>query len=500
SEERFRTIFENSADAIRLTDRYGRIVMVNSAYCDLVRTSREELLRDYTAGDKNLEERYSANSAFRSQFDAGTLKMPAFQTIKRGGGEDVPVEASHSFINVDKGEKLLMSIFRDVGERKKLEMESQQVQKMDALGEFAVGIGNNLKNISGIVMNSSEMIFKESLGNAQVEQYVTMIIRESKRASELADDLLVFARSKSAEQKPILVFKLVHQVQKILEHSLLRSITVSVSMNDNNAVVTGDIHQLHQAIVNLALSAKERMPDGGALSLTTAIAVPESVKERFPLTDGREFVEITVGDNGKELDEYSRRRIFEPFFNARTTDQSSGLRLSVAYGIVQQHAGFIDVQSRPGKGTMISLLLPVTYHQKDEEVQKAGEATQGGNECILVVDDEESFRQIYEQTLVSFGYKVYTAEDGDEALAIYEQHRSEIDLVVSDLTMPKMNGEELFKKLLALNPSIKGILATGAIDLKAKNEFFKMGVRDIITKPFLFDELMAAIRKVLDSQ
>ena len=500
SEERFRTIFENSADAIRLTDRYGRIVMVNSAYCDLVKTSREELLREYNTGDKDLEERYSANSAFRSQFDAGTLKMPASQTIKRRGGEDVPVEASHSFINIDRGEKLLMSIFRDVGERKKFEMDSQQVQKMDALGEFAVGIGNNLKNIFGIVMNSAEMMFKEAVGNAQMEQYVGMIIRESKRASELADDLLVFARSKNTEQKPILVEKLIHQVQKILEHSLLPSITVSISMSDNDAVVTGDIHQLHQAIVNLAISAQHRMPDGGIILLKTAIAAPEVVKNRSAFTEGKEFVEITVADNGKELDEYSRRRIFEPFFNARATDHSTGLRLSVAYGIVQQHAGFIDVQSERGKGTTISLLLPVTYHQKSEEAQKTAETIRGGSECILIVDDEESFRQIYEHGLVSFGYKVYTAEDGERAFALYEQHRSEIDLVVSDLTMPKINGEELFKKLLAYDPSMKGILATGAIDLKAKTEFLKIGIRDIIVKPFLLDELMAAVRKVLDGQ
>ena len=225
SEERFRPVFENSSDGIRLMDRYGRIVMVNSAYCDLVKTSREELLREYTAGDANLEERYSANSAFRSQFDAGTLKVPASQVIKRYGSEDVPVEASHSFIDVGKGEKLLLSIFRDVSERKKFEMDSQQVQKMDALGEFAVGIGNNLKNIVGIVMNFAEIINKEAGGNSQCMLYADMIIRESKRASELADDLLVFARSKTAEQKPVLFEKVIHRRKKFLNtrspHQLL---------------------------------------------------------------------------------------------------------------------------------------------------------------------------------------------------------------------------------------------------------------------------------------
>jgi len=500
SEERFRTIFENSADAMRLMDRYGRIVMVNSAYCDLVKTSREELLREYSAGDTNLEERYSANSAFRGQFDAGTLKMPSSQVIKRHEEEDVPVEASHSFIDVGKGEKLLLSIFRDVSERKKFEKDSQQVQKMDALGEFAVGIGNNLKNIVGIVMNSAEMVNKEAGGNSQLRLYADMITRESKRASELADDLLVFARSKTAELKPILLEKVIHQAGKILEHSLPPSIAVSISLNDNHAIVNGDIHQLHQAIVNLAITAQQRLPGSGTIRIETVVADPKLIKGRSPFSKGKEFVAVMVSDNGRELDEYSKRRIFEPFFNAHPTDQSAGLRLSVTYGIVQQHGGFVDVRSEHGKGTTISLFFPVVSYEESKGTRESTKPPQGGGECLLIVDDEESFRQIYESGLTSLGYTVYAAQDGEEALAVYQQHQSEIDLVVSDLMMPKMNGEELFQKLFAHNPSVKGILVTGAIDLKAKTEFLTMGIRDIITKPFLFDELLTVVRKVLDGQ
>ena len=285
-------------------------------------------------------------------------------------------------------------------------MEAQQVQRMDALGAFAVGIGNNLRNIFGIVMNSAEMMFKETFGNARMEQYVSMIIRESKRASELADDLLVFARSKTTEQKPVLIEKLIHQTEKILQHSLPPSITVSVSMNDGYAVVNGDIHQLHQAMVNLALTAQRRMPDGGAIVIETAIAAPGSGKGPGPFFRGKRVSRDHGSDNGKELDEYSQRRIFEPYFNARATDQSAGLRLSVAYGIIQHHGGFIDVQSEQGKGTTISLYLPVLHHQTPEEFKeiRSGEI-QGGTECILIVDDEDSFRQIYEHGLVSFGYQ-----------------------------------------------------------------------------------------------
>lgn len=499
SEERFRTIFENSVDAMRLMDRYGRIVMANSAYCDLVKSSHAELLLEYNAGDENLEARYSANSSFRTQFDAGTLKMPTSQLIDRRGGEKIPVEVSHSFIKVGTNEKLLLSIFRDVSERKKYELESQQVQKMDALGAFAVGIGNNLKNIAGIVMNSFEMINKEVAGNPQLVKYGDVILRETKRASALADDLLVFARSKSEEEKPISAEKIIGQARKILEHSLSPSITLNVTVNDRNAVVKGDIHQLHQAIVNLALDAQKRMPGGGTIRIETSIADQEYVRSKLSFTGEKEFIAVNVFDSGQTMDEYTRRRIFEPFFNAKATDYAAGLRLSVVYGIVQNHGGFIDVKSEKGKGTTFSMLFPVLYHEEAKADKAFAEAPAGGTECILVADDEESFGQIYEQGLLSFGYKVFTARDGDEAFALFQKRHSEIDLVITDLMMPKMTGEELYHKLRALNPSVKVILATGAIDLKAKTEFLKMGVREIIMKPFLLDELMAAVRKALDT-
>jgi CheY-like chemotaxis protein len=327
-----------------------------------------------------------------------------------------------------------------------------------------------------------------------------MILRESKRASELADDLLVFARSKSGEEKPVSAEKILNHVRKILEHSLSPSVTLSVALNDHKAFVKGDIHQLHQAIVNLALDAQQRMPGGGTIKIETAIADPKFVKGKFSFTEEKEFIVINVVDNGKELDEYSQRRIFEPFFNARTTDHGAGLRLSVVYGIVQNHGGFIDVKSEKGKGTAFSIFFPVLYHEESGGEKNVAEAAVGGTECILIADDEESFRQIYQDVLVSFGYKVYAAQDGEEAFALYEQHRSEINLVVSDLMMPKMNGEELYRKLRALDSSVKVNFATGGIDLKAKIDFLNLGVRDIITKPFSLEEVMTVIRKVLDTQ
>ena len=260
----------------------------------------------------------------------------------------------------------------------------------------------------------------------------------------------------------------------------------------------GDIHQMHQAIVNFALAAQSRMPAGGRIEIQTSVAPEEIVRQKFPSAEKRDYVLIAVSDNGNELDEYSARRIFEPFFNSKERDHNAGLRLSVAYSIVRSHKGFVDVGSGKGAGTTISIYLPLENPQPIEEKTPSSDASQTGNECILVVDDEELFRQIYQQGFSSLGYRVFSAGNGEEAIAAFVEHRGEIDLVVSDHMMPKMNGEELFHKLRELDPATKLILATGAIDLKEKFHLLNMGVCDVLEKPFLLDELLASVRKTLD--
>ena len=498
SEEQFRTVFEKSADALRVMDRYGRIVMANSAYCDLVGRSYEELLREYNEGDDNLEGRNGGTSAFRGQFDARTLKMATSQVIKRSDGKEIPVEIRHSFFTVANGRKLLLSIFHDVTERRQHELESQQVQKMDALGEFAVGIGNTLKNIAGIVMNSAEILNKEATTSPTLVEYMNIIFRESKRAAELADDLLVFARSKESDAGPIHVQKLLHQAAKILESALSPGISLAVSPEKSEAVIRGDVHQMHQVIVNLALAAQSRMPEGGRIGIQSSIVPGERVKQKFPSAHADSFVLISVTDNGKELEEYAARRIFEPFFDSKVTDPNAGLRMSVAYSIVHSHKGFIEVESGKGAGTNVSLYLPLEISHATVDKAAPPNVLQRGSECILVVDDEDSYRQIYQQGLSSLGYRIFSAGDGEEAVAAYVEHRGKIDLVVSDFKMPKMNGEELFHKLREIDPAAKFILATGAIDLKEKSHLMKIGVEEVLEKPFLLDEMLASVRKALD--
>ena len=496
SEERFRIIFENSADGMRLTDRHGRIVMVNTAYCDLVKVSYQKLVESFntSSGDE-------ADTIYTQQFDAGTLKMPTSQLVKRATGEEVPVEISNAFITIGSTGKYLLSIFRDVTERKRMEMDAQQIQKMDALGTFAVGIGNNFNNIVGMILNAAELLQKKITPSQETGEYFTIIVSSAKRGSELASDLLVFARSEDKELHQISLAKSFEHVRKILEHTIPPSIKLGVDSNTTTAVILGDLHQLHQAIVNIAVTACDRMPNGGTLSIKASPANPNLLKEKVSLSDKKEYVVIAVSDTGYPMNEQEKRRIFEPFFSTKMINKGSGLRLSVVYAIVKNHHGFIDIRSSQNEGTTFLMYLPIALHEEITIAPVQVETDiKGGTEWVMIVDDEESYRQLYAYELKSYGYNVLLASDGVEALKKYEEKAKDIALVVSDLSMPNLNGEELFQRLIALNPKVKVIFATGNIDHKSRSEMLAMGVKEIIDKPFSLDELMRSVRRVMDAK
>jgi PAS domain S-box-containing protein len=497
SETRFRAIFESSKDGMRLTNHDGKIVMVNSAYSDLVRIPHEKLMQ--TPSDEVVVSSYEhPNSEYRQQFRAGTLKMPSLQIIKRENGTEIPVEVNHTFVAMETGEKLLLSVFHDISERKKMEMELQQIQKMDSLGRLANGIANNLNNIVGIMMNAAEMIKRKAPQTLQLDEYIEIVLTQSKRGMEFAKELMLFAKPKKEDDRPVHIPSTIRNAMHVLEYSIAPSIQTNVTTNDNDAVILGEMQQIIQCVVNLALTAQERMRDGGTLTIATAIADSKNLNKRFGVPEQKEFVAISVADTGTQLSEKEKNRMFEPFYNV-ASQTGAGLRLSVVYGIVKTHGGHLDVVSEKEKGTTITLYLEVNKHEATEQHVDYGEV-KGGAETILVIDDEESFRSIYVAELSSLGYKVLTADDGVNALETFKQQRDNISLVVSDLSMPNMNGEDLFVQLKAITPDVKVIFATGNLDRASKDEFLARGVKGLLNKPFSLDEMVATVRNVLDQR
>jgi PAS domain S-box-containing protein len=497
SEERFRILWEKSTDPMRLTDRYGRIVAVNTAYSDLVKISHDKLLEEYRSGNIDPSHR-EANETYREQFDAGTLRAPASQIIHRPRGEDVPVEASHSFIHVSEKEKLLLSVFHDVRERKRMEEELQQVQKMDALGALATGIGNDFNNIVGMIMNAAEMIHQRMPLDGETMKYMEIITNTCKRGGELASELLVFARNENQEEQAFSVARHLDQLKNVLEHSLSSSMNIAVDAREKNVWVMGDVHQFHQAIVNLALTVQDRMPKGGTITLKSAVIDLQTMKKKFPRAEENDYVAVSLLDSGRPLTDIERRRIFEPFFTVKAATKGTGLRLAAVYGIMKRHRGFIAVTNRPETGAEFALYFPIHHlAETSEDVTPTLDEMRGNGELILVVDDEEVFRQLFTAQLENYGYRTITASDGEEALAIFKGHPEPINLVLSDLSMPKMNGEELYRELRMLTPDLKVIFSTGNIDHKSKNEILQMGVRGVIDKPFTLDKLLQLIHQVI---
>ncbi|MDD8018676.1 MAG: response regulator [Bacteroidota bacterium] len=480
-EDRYRAMWDQSPDGMRIMDRFGRITMVNAAYCKLKRQSAEQIMNEGETG-----------APFEIE------KMPKEQILHRNKGEEVCVEISHAEINASKDEKLILSIFRDVSERKKLEEELHEAQKMDALGRFALEIANNFNNIVGIILNAAEILRSKYSDDNTGKQFLEMIIAHANRGGVFANELLVFTRSQNTEEREVSIPKCLEHSQKMLEHLIPSSVSVSLSLGDNDAVVMGDMYETSQAVINIGVSATERMTDGGKISITSFLIGEDDARLVNPKALEMQYVVVMIHDNGIPLTEEQRRTIFEPHFSPKEHQSGTGLRMAVVYSIAKRQYGFVRVESDEVNGTTFSLYFPVARHGEIAFEVVASHHPKEGKNLVLIVDDEDAYLVLYEREFLSNGYSVMTAKDGEEALRIYNQYGPLISLVVTDITMPKLNGEELFKQLIARNSDIKVIFATGNIDAKSRTELLNLGVKGIVEKPFTFAELMSTVQQVLE--
>jgi two-component system, cell cycle sensor histidine kinase and response regulator CckA len=260
--------------------------------------------------------------------------------------------------------------------------------------------------------------------------------------------------------------------------------------------------QLHQALLNLCVNARDAMSDRGALTIATRLVTGDSLGPRFRTAFGRKFVEISVTDDGVGMDEATRSRIFEPFFTTKDIGKGTGLGLAVVFGVVQEHQGFVDVESTVGKGSTFKVYLPVPEGVTSGDVGSnvAPGVVPGGSETILIVEDEDLMRDFLVAVFEQKGYRVLTASDGEEALRIQRSRAREIEMVFSDVGLPKMDGWEMSKKMQEINPKLIVFLASGYLDSKVRTEIAKGGIQGYIEKPYRPDEILLRVRKAFDSR
>jgi signal transduction histidine kinase/ActR/RegA family two-component response regulator len=391
-------------------------------------------------------------------------------------------------------------VLTDVTEQKLLGEQLRQAQKLESLGTLAGGIAHDFNNILGIILGHASILKPHQEEPKKLQESVDSITKAVQRGTNLVRQLLTFARKTDVLFESVNLNAVVEELVRMLRATFPKNIEFSLQLDPDLPLVTADANQLHQALLNLSVNARDVMPQGGTLSLSTSVVPGTHVNERFAEAIEEHYVRVGVGDTGSGMDEQTKKRIFEPFFTTKGIGRGTGLGLAVVYGVVNSHHGFVDFESEMGRGTTFHLYFPVAKGEiagKEPLVQEPAEIS-GGDEVILVVEDEEALVALLNQMLRSKGYHVLTAADGVEALEIYKQQADEIALVLTDLGLPRLGGWDLVKEIRKVNPRTKIVVASGYFDPNARSEMIRAGALDFVQKPYVPQEVLKRVRQVID--
>jgi PAS domain S-box-containing protein len=393
-----------------------------------------------------------------------------------------------------------VSIGRDMQERKQLEQELRQAQKMESLGTLAGGIAHDFNNILQIIIMNIASLERRDLAPEKLSQIIDITHKAVARGSGLVEQILTFARKTEVKLESVDLNGILHDLSKMLREMFPERITFELDLAPQLPSVVGDQSQITQVVMNLCVNARDAMPDGGRLVFGTTLADGALLKRKFPRALGDQYICLSVADDGMGMTEDIRSRIFEPFYTTKEKGKGTGLGLSVVYGIVDSHRGFIDVVSSPGKGTKFHIYFPSTPAQ--QEIPKAiRPAAQGarGTETLLVVENEEMLLGALVAILEQQGYRVIAARDGEEGVEKFRTHAREISLVLTDLGLPKLDGWGVLSAIQAVNPSVRTLVMSGYLDPRQKAEKSAEGVGGFILKPYKPQDLVKLIRKMLDT-
>ncbi|MFN0158430.1 MAG: PAS domain S-box protein [Bacteroidota bacterium] len=501
SEERYRQMFEDDLTGDFISTPEGKIHACNPAFARIFGFGSvdEALKSDYRVLHSGIEARNNIFEAVRKM-----KKLEYYETeLRRKDGKPIHVVANLIGTFNDQGDLTSVKGYLfDETDRKRLEDQLLQAQKMEAVGQLASGIAHDFNNVMGVTLTAAQMI-KHHSSDLQVVRYANMVEETTLRGAAIAKQLLQFSRAEAAKLSPVSLSHIVTEVKKILDHSFPKTIEITISINMKQGVIMGDEGQIHQVLLNLCINARDAMlahpvRDGGNLTIALESTPGQYLEERFGLPANAEHAVLRVSDTGTGIPPEVQRRIFEPFFTTKEIGKGTGLGLSIVHGIVKAHHGQIEVQSRLGEGTTFSVYFPIIAQRNTSEMSSETWPSQGSGETILVIEDEEILRSLIVDMLKKAGYLVLEARDGEEGVAVYTARKDEIDLVVSDMGLPKLSGEQVFRQLRKINPSVKVLFSTGFIREEKKKELLDAGAIDFIHKPYKIAEMLNGMRQALD--
>ncbi len=502
SEERYRQFFEEDLTGFFSSTANGTLVSCNPAFLRIFGfASLEEAL------DRNTSSLYPAPEIREAYLDLvrkhGKLEYYEMELRRIDGKPVFIVETVIGSFDEHGNLVGLKGYIFDNTERKKLEEQLLQSQKMEAVGQLASGIAHDFNNVMGVVLTASHLLGMKST-DPDILRYSRMIEEATLRGSAIAKQLLQFSRAEAAKLAPVSLSQTILETKKFLEHSFPRTIEIDVRITVQHGLVMADAGQIHQMILNLCINARDAILERaghptGKITISLEPVEGAFIEEKFGWRSSDHYILLSIADNGAGIPEEIRTRIFDPFFTTKGIGKGTGLGLSIVHGIVKAHNAVIDVQSNEGVGTTFLIYIPAIPHDIIQDIPREAEQAMGNGETILVIEDELMLLGLLREFLVRAGYKVIEARDGEEGVAKYAEFRDRIDLVLSDIGLPKMGGEQVFTAIRANNPLARVVFCTGFIEEEAKAMLLQTGALGVLYKPYKVPEVLAEVRKALDA-
>jgi PAS domain S-box-containing protein len=499
AEARFRRLIDSNVQCVTFWNMEGEVIEANEAFLRLVGYTREDLKAgrinwramtppEYAELDRKALEEIAA-SGICTTYEKEYIR-------KDGSRVPVLIGAAAFEDNPNEGVRFIL----DLTERKKLEHQFLRAQRMESIGTLAGGIAHDLNNILAPILMSID-ILKLMNSDQQAKNILQTIELSAKRGADIVRQVLSFARGMEGERIEVQPKHLVKDIENIIKDTFPKNIRQELLIADDTWTILGDPTQLHQVLLNLCVNARDAMPNGGSLAIKVENCV---LDEQYAAMNAEarpgRYVLISVTDSGTGIPPELLDKIFEPFFTTKEVGKGTGLGLSSTMGIVKSHDGVVNVYSEVGRGTTFNVYLPAmegSFEGSKKQTQQI-RMPRGNGETILVVDDEASILTITSQTLEAFGYRVLTAGDGAEAVALYAKEQNKIAVVLTDMTMPLMDGASTIRALLRINPAVKIIAASGLNAAGATAPAPEIGVRHFLTKPYTAGTLLKSIRTILE--
>ncbi|MFH1058681.1 MAG: PAS domain S-box protein [Pseudomonadota bacterium] len=505
SEERLRSLTENAPDIIFSLDRQGRFTYINPAWQRILGHLPEEVLGRHFVDLARPEDRNDYVKIFRQVRDQGRTvrEHHGFLPLRGGGGKRNFLMSASPNLDGSGGVNGLVGLMKDVTQQEELEAQLRHAQKLEALGSLTGGVAHEFNNVLMTIRGYTQLLALAQGDARRCGELLAKIDRGCQRAADLTRKMLTFSRMEAGEKQQLNLNQVVEGVWQFMRQTAPPAIDLELNLAPDLPPIVGNASQLEQVLMNLAINARDAIAMNGRLSFSTRLVDLGHGPDANPWLGGGSFVQVEVADSGQGMPPEVMQRIFDPFFTTKEPGKGTGLGLSVVYSILKSHGGHIWVESDKGRGSRFSVYLPVT--QAGPAAEPAAEPParhpRGDGERVLVVDDEEHIREIVCEMLGAFGYRVGAAANGLEALKMCaDAHglRQPFELVIMDLAMPVMDGNECMGRLRELQPEVKVLVATGHGGEQAGISLQKHEPSGVLFKPYDLSQLLAGVRRALD--